>query len=414
MNKFKNIYYGWWVVATCTMIALCGGAIMFSFTAFLKPIADELLWSYLAISFVMSLRNVEMGLASPVLGILIDRMNPGKLVLVGILTCAVGFVLLSQTYSLAAFFTAFIIISAGLTAFAQVVVTKVIATWFRGSELGYATGIAISGYPTGSVFLPAIAFMITAYGWRISSLILAGATLCIILVCSLILWRDPGQGNVQKIDVGSSPKTVEKGLHIEASDKSIDLRQAMKTKFFWIMSLVFICQMFAYQSLILHIMPFCISVNIPNNVAALIAMILALSSIVGRLGTGWIIKYISYRHIFIINIYMMSFSFFALYLGQSVWCFAAAIVLFGPAFGCSQVLRAVAVREYFGLKSFGSIQGMLLGIMTIGGIVGPSYVGYIFDIKGSYDLAWLSVALSLMIAAIVIAVATRNFIQGNN
>ena len=381
---------------------------MFSFTAFLKPMADELLWSYLSISFVMSLRNVEMGLASPVLGILIDRVNPGKLVLIGILICGAGFVLLSQTYSLVVFFTAFIIISAGLTAFAQVVVTKIIAAWFRGRELGYATGIAISGYPAGSVFLPAIAFLTSTYGWRISTLILAFAGLCIILVCSLILWHDPRQENILKIDAGSAPATVPNDRHIDSFDESINLRQAVKTKFFWIMSLVFVCQMFGYQSLILHIMPFCLSKNMTNDVAAIIAMLFALSTIVGRLGTGWIVKYFSYMHMFIINILMMSFSFFVLYFGQSIWYFAVAIILFGPAFGCSQVLRAVAVREYFGLKSFGSIQGMLIGIMTIGGIVGPSYAGYIFDVKGNYDLAWLSVAIFLSIAATVIAMATRN------
>ena len=91
------MYFGWWVVAGCAVIAIWNGGISWGFTALVKPIADDLNWSYLAISFAMSLRNAELGLLAPVTGILVDRIGPGKVAFFSGLICAAGFLLLSQT-----------------------------------------------------------------------------------------------------------------------------------------------------------------------------------------------------------------------------------------------------------------------------------------------------------------------------
>ena len=36
--------------------------------------------------------------------------------------------------------------------------------------------------------------------------------------------------------------------------------------------------------------------------------------------------------------------------------------------------------------------------MTIGGIFGPAFAGWVFDLKGSYQIAWLIFILATLVA----------------
>ncbi len=52
------------------------------------------------------------------------------------------------------------------------------------------------------------------------------------------------------------------------------------------------------------------------------------------------------------------------------------------------VLRGAIVREYFGRHAFGKMIGIIMGSASIGGIIGPTFAGWIFDTLGSYHFVW--------------------------
>ena len=115
-NQFK-IFYGWWVVVASFLIALyVGGTVFYGFTAFFEPIANEMGWSYTQISLAASLRGLEIGLLSPVVGILADRWGPRRLIFSGVLITVSGLLLLSSTSSLIMFYGAFALLSIGVSA----------------------------------------------------------------------------------------------------------------------------------------------------------------------------------------------------------------------------------------------------------------------------------------------------------
>ena len=82
--KLSKVFYGWWVVSACFLISLyLGGVVILGFTAFFEPIANEFGWSYAQISLAASLRGMEVGLLAPVLGLLVDRWGPRRLIFGG-------------------------------------------------------------------------------------------------------------------------------------------------------------------------------------------------------------------------------------------------------------------------------------------------------------------------------------------
>ena len=84
------------------------------------------------------------------------------------------------------------------------------------------------------------------------------------------------------------------------------------------------------------------------------------------------------------------------------WMILLFLLLFPPSFGGTMVLRGAILREYFGRSSFGKLLGIVMGSASLGGIVGPTLAGWVFDSVGSYYWVWI--ALSSLTALAIILV----------
>jgi MFS family permease len=65
------------------------------------------------------------------------------------------------------------------------------------------------------------------------------------------------------------------------------------------------------------------------------------------------------------------------------------------------VLRGAILREYFGAASFGRLLGIIMGSASIGGIIGPTLAGWVFDTMADYRFMWLTLC-SLSVLAVVL------------
>ncbi|MDY6917787.1 MAG: MFS transporter, partial [Chloroflexota bacterium] len=92
---------------------------------------------------------------------------------------------------------------------------------------------------------------------------------------------------------------------------------------------------------------------------------------------------------------------------SSPWHIIPFLIAYAPAYGGPIPLRPAIIGEYFGRKSFGAIQGLMMTITVIGGIIGPVFAGWIVDITGTYRLAFLILAFTSLAAIPVILAAKR-------
>ena len=164
MIKYARIFYGWWVVVACFLIAFyVGGAIFYGFTAIFEPIANEFGWSYSQISFAASVRGVEIGLLAPILGILADRWGPRKLIFGGIIIIGSALILLSCVTSLSMFYAAFILVAIGIGPCTNTVLIPAVAKWFQ-RRASIAIGIMICGFGFSGLLVPIVVELINLFG----------------------------------------------------------------------------------------------------------------------------------------------------------------------------------------------------------------------------------------------------------
>lgn len=411
--KPSNVFYGWWIVGACFLIALyTGGVIFFGFTAVFEPIANEFGWSYVQVSLAASLRGLEIGLLAPLFGLLVDRWGPRRLVFGGAIISGIGLMLLSRITSLGMFYVASILIAIGISTCTQTVLLTAVINWFR-RNVGIVTGITVSGFAVGGLLVPLIAELIDLFEWRTTMVILGLGMWGICLPLSLFLRKNPEQYGYLPDGEASSTALVNEGLSlVQTTGEDIGARQALRSSAFWHIALSFVYHSLAVSAVVTHVMPYLSSVGISRVMSALIASAAPLVSIGGRLGFGWLGGRFDRRRLAAVCAVLMSLGllFFGHVATAGIWMLVPFLILFGIGWGGSVTTRVALVMEYFGRKRFGTMHGLTIGVMMVGSIAGAPLVGWVFDKWGSYEGAWFAFA-GLAIAPIVLLVTAPKLTQ---
>ena len=414
-NPFK-IFYGWWIVGASFLIAMYVGAVVYyGFTAFFEPIANEMGWSYTQISLAASLRGLEIGLLSPFVGILADRWGPRKLMFGGIFITAASLFLLSSTSSLITFYGAFALLAIGVSACTVTVLLTAVANWFR-RKIGVATGIAIAGFGFSGLLIPVIVRLIGVYDWRTALNILALGMMVMILPLSLLFRHRPEQYGYfpdgQKQSTAAYPDDSSPSQVVEVELRA---KQALRSGTFWRLALSRMYHMMVVAAIITHVMPYLSTIGISRSQSSLVATGIPLMSIFGRLGFGWLGDRFNRRLIATTSFIMIGSGLlcFAYASAMSIWLLVPFLVLMGIGYGGTNAILPALGREYFGRTNFGSIYGLMEGIGTIGGIIGPAIAGWAYDNWGSYQIIWLLLAGLAVVAIISIFTITpvRNVME---
>jgi sugar phosphate permease len=403
--KFPRIFYGWWIVAACFVIALYViGVVFYGFTAVFEPIAEEFGWSYALISFAASLRGVEAGLLAPFIGILIDRWGPRRMIFGGVLITALGLLLLSRVDSLGLFYAATIVMSVGISATGNTVAMTAVANWFR-RKAGIAIGIVISGYGFGGILVPVIVQLVDVHGWRTAMVIMALGLLALGLPLSLVVRHKPEQYGYLPDGEERSTIAPEEGLAaIPAETADVSTRQALRSRVFWYIVVAFMGQFIAVVAVITHVMPYLSSIGITRSVSSLVATAVPLLSIGGRIWFGWLGDKFDQRR-------LAAYTFFAMMLGLLCfefaplvgnWLLVPFLLLFGFGYGGSLSMIGILPRKYFGRGSFGTIVGTIWGIELVISLAGAPLAGWVFDTWGSYQWVWLAFAAPFIVSIVAV------------
>ena len=412
----KGIFYGWWIVAASFFIALyVAGTIFYGFTAFFEPIVEEFGWSYTEVSIGASLRGLEMGILAPIIGFLVDRFGSRKLVLFGIITLGLGFILLSQTQSLITLYAGFLLLSLGAGGCTSVVLYTAVANWFK-RHISRALGIAACGFGSGGLMVPLISLLIDIYDWRTSLIILALGIWVIGIPLALVIRDKPEQygylpdGGVMPISTTDYP--------VDSEPAEASFSDLIRGRTLWFISLAESIRWIILTAVVIHIMPYLSSIGVPRARAALVAAAVPLISLVGRFGFGWLGDIFDKRYLMAITYLLTGMGMIALSFASTSAVMFIFAIFFAVALGGGVTLRGAMLSDYFGRSSFGRALGITMGASAVGGIIGPTLAGFTFDTTGSYKLIWLvycgltviSIALILLLRP-----AKNNILElGNN
>jgi len=394
LNRF-GIFYGWWVVfASASIVFLSAGTFFYGFSLLVSPLTHEFGWSRASISIGFSLRTELGGIAAPVVGFAVDRIGVRRITLAGVFIVAVGLVMMSRMESLAFFYLSVLVIAIGMSGTGGPNASTVISHWFR-RQRGRALGFMTLGGGAGGLSAIIFAWLISDFGWRDALVIIAVVQFVVCVPLAISIRNRPAdlglEPDGQPMDM--TPATAGGSTRVSHEGPETTTAQALRSAMFWRMALVFGMSNFATTAVIVHQVPFLEEqVAFSHTAAAASVTIMIAISIVGRLGFGGAADRYSAPFVMAIGLGFTAAGLVMFSAINQPWQAVFPLFFFGIGFGAAIPLRSVLQAEYFGLRAFGAIQGMILTVTTFFAFVGPVMAGFMYDASDSYRLAFLVLA----------------------
>ncbi|HJX13293.1 MAG TPA: MFS transporter [Dehalococcoidales bacterium] len=378
-----GLFYGFVVVGVAFFIMMVAWAVYNSFGVFFKPLLTEFRWTSAMTSGAFSLSMIIYGVLGIIVGGLTDRFGPRVVVTFCGVLLGLGYLLMSQTATLWQLYLFYgVIIGVGMSG-VWVPQLSTIARWFTRRRT-LMTGIVIAGGGIGQLIgPPVITRLIEAYDWRWSFAILGGVVLILVVLAAQFMKRSPARLE-QLPNVGHENEPLG-----PASGTDFRLREAVSTPQFWMLFFIFVCYGYGFFSIIVHIVPHAIELEISAAGAAGILAAMGGAGILGNYVLGVVADKSGNRLIFMMGCLVMSATLFWLVYISEMWMLYIFILLFGFVFGGMGAAESPLVARLFGLTSHGLIYGVVHLGFTVGAAAGPFFSGYLFDITASYRTAFL-------------------------
>jgi MFS family permease len=90
-------------------------------------------------------------------------------------------------------------------------------------------------------------------------------------------------------------------------------------------------------------------------------------------------------------------------ISTTIWSLAAFAFVYGVFYGGWVAVLPAVVMDQFGGRNVSGIIGVLYTSVAFGTLIGPSAVGFAFDLSHSYTLPILASAGANIIAAVIVA-----------
>ena len=390
--KKNTLFYGYIIAAVCFSIQGIGVGTMISFGVFFNPLISEFGWSRAAISGACSMAMMLMGLIGILVGRLNDRIGPRKVMTVGGIIFGLGYLLMSRlgaVWQLYLFYGVVIGFGQGSI---DVIPLTTTTRWFV-KKRGLMTGIVKVGTGTGQLIIPFVAsLLITGYGWRTAYLIIGVAVLLSLVSIAQLLKRDPSQMSL--LPDGEKENPVAKS---EAFDHGLSLREALRTRQFWMICAVNLAAVYCLMIILVHIVPHAQDIGISAARSAIILSMIGGVSIASRFITGIALDRIGSKRAMIICFTLLISGLLWLQIANALWMLALFALVNGLAHGGFYTIISPITAEFFGIRAHGVLFGIVAFSGTLGAAIGPVIAGYIFDITDGYGSAfWLSVVVSIV------------------
>jgi len=393
----KKIFYGWVIVASCTLLLATAYGISFSFSVFFSSLQDEFAWSRATTSSLFSLYLLLTGLFSIIGGRFSDKYGPKVVVMVLGTISGLSLVLTSKVESpWQLFLTYSVLLSLGAGAM-YIIVMSTGSRWFL-KKRATALGIIGAGANLGTVIIaPVCAWIIHTYHWRSAYMIMGIVAWLIILPTALLLKKGPSEIGA---NIDGDPVLKETEPANTTAVGEFSLREALKTRNFWLFFLIWFSYSFCLHMVISHMVPRVQDTGMtPIRAAATLSLMQAVA-IPSRLLAGFIADKVDKRAIAIFFALLITLSMFWLVAADMAWMFYLFAVIFGLSYGGIDPPVIALVGDVFGLRKVGEIMGILMISWGLGSATGPYIGGLIFDFTGSYQLAFISGGLIMALAAI--------------
>ena len=384
------------------LVMALGFGLRNAFSVFYPEIVADFGWSRGGTAAMFSLNILVYGLLSPVVGGLVHRFKPQLLLSLGIVVIGGGAVLCGFATSEWHFYILYgVIVAVGAALIGVTPLAAIVTPWFARNR-GLVFSILASGFGVSLVSASLVQYLISTYGWRNAYFITGLAVIAIVVPLTLLFIRRAPLAEHEEVtsEVTEQRSSASQEEHGRWHYGDWSLRNVLKTPQFWMLWTVGFFQIgIAEKIAIAHQVYFFRDVGYSPMDAALFYSVFGVFFVMGTLGSS-VSDRLGRERIFLPACGLSIVSVALLFVVQDAthpWMANFIAACFGLGLGAMPPVLFASVSDLFHGKAYGSIIGMLVLGVSLGGAVSPWLAGYMHDLTGNYTSS-----LFLLLAALVI------------
>src|SRR5437763_5763909 len=379
-------------VAATSFVALFAvvGLALYGLPFFYDFMVRDFGWSRAQVTSGNAISKLVVGpLFGFLAGWLVDRFGPRRLMIAGILMAGVALVGLGMIRTLAGFYLFYVFNALGYVCGGPLPNQVLLSRWFTGGR-GRAMGVAYLGIGIGGAVVPFLAVWLTrVVGWQGA---LQGLGVLIVVVALPMAWF-----------VRESPSsTTSTNLHKPS------VRPILHRPAFYLLLVGSMCSIAAVGGTNQHLKLFLsLDHGFTQGAAAQIVSLVLASSLVGRLGMGWLADRIPKKYVMLLIYLLVVSAIPLLFLTATPGAIYFFAVVFGIGLGGEYMVIPLMAAELFGVQVLGRVMGIVLTADGVGEAVAPWLVGRMRDAAGSYASGFVALIACALVGALALSFLPR-------
>jgi MFS transporter, OFA family, oxalate/formate antiporter len=385
---------GWVVVAACSLVMFGVWNSHAGFGVFLPVLANEFGWSRGAISVAPALNLIIGGLIAFFIGAASDRYGPRRILTTSAVLVGALFALASRVDALWQLYAVLGVLLGIAMSSVYLVPTTTVSRWFVDRR-GLALGILLAGLNLAFVTGPRLsAFLIERVGWRSTYLVL-GALVWILAIPGSMLTRFPpaatGADAAPDRSVAAGGSTI---------------REALADRRLWLLVTAWMLLGFNQMMISIHLVSYVKDQGVTLERAALALTILGTGTIAGRILIGMAADRVGTKPTFWFCLTLQVVTLVAIIAGPALSVLDFLLFWLGLSAAGTDTTLVKGAVETFGVRAIGAVMGVLSLGWRCGAALGPTVAGFIYDVTGTYVLAFSMAAAGLALSSAFFTLGT--------
>jgi MFS family permease len=395
------------VGAACGIQFLLAAFLTQALGLYIAVLSDEMGWSKTTLSGAAALQSVEAAIIGPVLGWIMDRVGPQKMIRLGMVLFSAGLLMLSQVNAVATFYTSAILMAIGASLSGYFPLSVALVQWFEKFR-ARALSIMSLGLALGGLVVPLMAWSIQTWGWRYT----AGGTGLLVLLFGLpmagMILRRPEDHGEHVDGIDPALKTVEPGDVPAVPQAEFTAAEAVKTRAFWMLAIGHGLALLVVSAVNVHaITHMKEGLGYSVATASWVILIMTFAQLVGILMGATLGDMFDKRKVAALCMLAHALGMVCLTFANDMTMLMAFGLFHGVAWGLRGPFMQAIRADYFGRNAIGLILGLSAAIIALGQIAGPMVAGVLADLTGDYQLGFSLLALLSALGSLCFILATK-------
>lgn len=403
-----RLYYGWIVVGVTFLTLLVGAGIRSTPGVLIIPLEKEFGWSRATISLAVSISLLLYGLFGPFAAALMDRFGLRRMMLAALTMVATGVGLttfMRAPWQLDILWGVVVGVCTGTT---SMVLAAIVANRWFAERRGVVMGALTASTATGQlVFLPLLASLVVAFGWRAAALTLVGAAVLVIPLVAIFMRSDPADVGLRPFGAGPeapgtpAPRAPSPGAN-PAATAIAALRTGLRSREFLLLAGSFyICGASTNGLIGTHLIPASMEHGISEVTAASLLAVIGVFDLIGTMISGWLSDRWDNRYLlcWYYGLRGVSLLFLPYALGTQFLGLAAFAVFYGLDWVATVPPTVRLTADVFGRRNAGLMYGWIFASHQLGAATAALGAGVLRTWLGGYQVSFLGAGLLCLVAA---------------